>query len=1221
MAEKGVELKITANGAQARNELGGVAGELDRLGLKQTAVAQASQQVAGGFDSIGRQINAARTQMLAFLGVQQGLAGAKQLSDIVDGYRNLEGRIKLVVGEGKQLADTMESVRQVALRTNSDLTETGNLFARLAKVGKDAGQSTKDASAQALGLTETINQAIQISGASADASKAALTQLIQGLQGGTLRGDEFNSVMEQAPRLAQALADGLGVTTGELRKMANEGQLTSATVIASLTKQSDAVQAEFGKLPPTVGRAMQNLHTEFTKYINDQDQAHGYSSRTAEAIGLLARNLGTVADAMLHAGQTFGAWKALNMAQTWIAAKMAIEQETAATASNTASKGGNAAATAKVSTAVQANTAAVQANTAAQDLNQAAQARGAASTNAGANSWRQINLEVARSKAALDAATGTVDRLAQQLEQARATTANLSSVMGSSSVQTRNAAAAQKTLEAEYAKAVESAKTASRVYGENRASLESMRTASIDAAAAKRGVGAAAEGAAKKTGLLSGAFGAVMRSVGPLVALDIALNFKRYGTAIGEAAAKLMGYKDRSAELAAQEKLNAEIAKEAAKDRQRLAAATQAAIDRQFDLSKAAAGAVGKFQELTKDGKAAAEAVAEVTKGFDLTKVAGIRDFAYTLDKLAADGKINATEFRAAWSNALDGKDLLQFETMAKAAFAQARDAADKAAVALQDAIARGVKGDELAVFRKKAEDTFAAASRESERLAQLQDSTVREAIKRTGLEYDNLQGKIGAVARSAINDTDQIIAGLDKLKAQGVDTGRALSESIGKSIATADSQQAIEALQGQIESLRGELGSTVTNGLLDQAKKRAEELKDALDRATPGITSAREAMAQLGVETDKALGEAATKAKASYDRIASDAKSSTREVSEAFKAAAEAAIKASDGVAPEWVKLEAKARGYRLEVNKAGDAHLEMADKARAGADGVAAAFERMGLKTKSELKGAADQARRDYETIQFSGQASADQLQNAFKRYAEAAIEANGGVASSFLQDEAAVRGLVITYDNTGKTVVRTAAEMGGAMERAMRRGNQAIEGQMGYLERLAKRNQEVADSSIMNLRDKDGFSTDGKGGPRIGQEKPTWTSVYNMVKQMGLPDDQARNIADQAYNPDGSYNSGLQRSQMRGQWDSIDVYEAARRAAEKQTRAAGGGTGGASAVAGTGAANDAAPSSGGGNNYVVNVTIDGRKRSINTKDQASQQALQDLVRELGDASRRAA
>lgn len=188
-------------------------------------------------------------------------------------------------------------------------------------------------------------------------------------------------------------------------------------------------------------------------------------------------------------------------------------------------------------------------------------------------------------------------------------------------------------------------------------------------------------------------------------------------------------------------------------------------------------------------------------------------------------------------------------------------------------------------------------------------------------------------------------------------------------------------------------------------------------------------------------------------------------------------------------------------------------------------------------------------------------------------------------------------------------------------MRRGNQAIEGQMGYLERLAKRNQEVADSSIMNLRDKDGFSTDGKGGPRIGQEKPTWTSVYNMVKQMGLPDDQARNIADQAYNPDGSYNSGLQRSQMRGQWDSIDVYEAARRAAEKQTRAAGGGTGGASAVAGTGAANDAAPSSGGGNNYVVNVTIDGRKRSINTKDQASQQALQDLVRELGDASRRAA
>ena len=319
MAGKGVEIKIGADAAQARKGLGEVASELDRLGHKQTDVARAAQQAGGlinstshsirdGITSISTKLDAARTQLLSFLGVQGGLAGAAQVLRIADDYRNLEGRIKLVVGEGQQLAYTMERVRDVALRTNGDLAETGNLFARITRVGKEAGLSAQDAVAQALTLTQTVNQAIQLGGASAEASKAAVTQLIQGLQSGVLRGDEFNSVMEQAPRLAQALADGIGVTTGELRKMAEAGQLSSATVVSALQKQSAAVEQEFGKLPMTVGRAMQNLQTSFGQYIAQQDQAHNYSARTAEAIGLLSRNLGAVADAMLHAGQTFGAW-------------------------------------------------------------------------------------------------------------------------------------------------------------------------------------------------------------------------------------------------------------------------------------------------------------------------------------------------------------------------------------------------------------------------------------------------------------------------------------------------------------------------------------------------------------------------------------------------------------------------------------------------------------------------------------------------------------------------------------------------------------------------------------------------------------------------------------------------------------------------------------------------------------------------------------------------
>lgn len=85
------------------------------------------------------------------------------------------------------MQQAFDGVTGVALRTHSALETTGNLFARLAKTGKDAGLSVQAATERALGLTETINQAVQLSGASAAASDAAITQLIQGLQSGVFR--------------------------------------------------------------------------------------------------------------------------------------------------------------------------------------------------------------------------------------------------------------------------------------------------------------------------------------------------------------------------------------------------------------------------------------------------------------------------------------------------------------------------------------------------------------------------------------------------------------------------------------------------------------------------------------------------------------------------------------------------------------------------------------------------------------------------------------------------------------------------------------------------------------------------------------------------------------------------------------------------------------------------------------------------------------------------
>ncbi|WP_373224516.1 tape measure protein, partial [Proteus mirabilis] len=75
-------------------------------------------------------------------------------------------------------------------------------------------------------LTETVSKAVAISGASTTAAQAALTQFGQALASGQLRGEELNSVMEQTPALAKAIADGMGVSVGELRKKAQDGEMT-----------------------------------------------------------------------------------------------------------------------------------------------------------------------------------------------------------------------------------------------------------------------------------------------------------------------------------------------------------------------------------------------------------------------------------------------------------------------------------------------------------------------------------------------------------------------------------------------------------------------------------------------------------------------------------------------------------------------------------------------------------------------------------------------------------------------------------------------------------------------------------------------------------------------------------------------------------------------------------------------------------------------------------
>jgi len=223
----------------------------------------------------------ALTSAMAALGI--GVT-ASELANQADAYKNLTARIQIAVGEHGNIQKAMDDVIAVSLKTNANLEATGGLYARLTKIG----QEMKWPQEQALALTEAINKAIAIGGGSAASNEAAITQLNQALGSGVLRGDEFNSIMEQSPRLTQAMADGLGVTTGKLREMAGESKLTSDIVTKAILSQTSAITKEFDKFPTTIGNSVENLKTSWMVYLGELDKTQGISEKAANAIKYLA---------------------------------------------------------------------------------------------------------------------------------------------------------------------------------------------------------------------------------------------------------------------------------------------------------------------------------------------------------------------------------------------------------------------------------------------------------------------------------------------------------------------------------------------------------------------------------------------------------------------------------------------------------------------------------------------------------------------------------------------------------------------------------------------------------------------------------------------------------------------------------------------------------------------------------------------------------------------
>jgi tape measure domain-containing protein len=247
-------------------------------GTRRTKRALKTVDVAA--DRVRRSIGAA----FAFAGLSLGVA---QLIRYADTLQNVQNRLRIVTTSTEQLEAVNGALFRTANETRQSYEATAELYNRVALAGKNLNVTHQ----QVLDLTKSVSQAIVISGASGTEAQAGLIQFAQGLASGTLRGDELRSVLEQLPAVADVLADHFETDRAGLRKLGEQGLITSRDIIEAFEEAGDSLDEKFAKTIPTVSQATTVLRNNFLQLFGVFDRGTQASQSLAKFILTIAESL------------------------------------------------------------------------------------------------------------------------------------------------------------------------------------------------------------------------------------------------------------------------------------------------------------------------------------------------------------------------------------------------------------------------------------------------------------------------------------------------------------------------------------------------------------------------------------------------------------------------------------------------------------------------------------------------------------------------------------------------------------------------------------------------------------------------------------------------------------------------------------------------------------------------------------------------------------------
>lgn len=273
-------VSLEANIARFTSDMGRAAQQTDQAMNRMQASATQTQQAMQRLDATTGMVKASLI----------GMAGAVSLGafkDLSDAAATVTGKIRMVTDSFSELKSVQAQLLATAQGTRQSFEATADLYSKVTRAADGLSLTQKDLVA----FTGAVNNALVVSAAGAQQSEAAILQLGQAVASGKLGGDEFRSISENAPRLIQAIADGMGVARGQMKQYSTDGKLTAEVITQAIIGQFGKLETEAAKMPVTIGQSFQQLRNVMVDYMTSTGETSKVADAVATAVAGITNNL------------------------------------------------------------------------------------------------------------------------------------------------------------------------------------------------------------------------------------------------------------------------------------------------------------------------------------------------------------------------------------------------------------------------------------------------------------------------------------------------------------------------------------------------------------------------------------------------------------------------------------------------------------------------------------------------------------------------------------------------------------------------------------------------------------------------------------------------------------------------------------------------------------------------------------------------------------------